>query len=335
MKKLIVAVAALAMLTGSAYAAEWNFYGNARVSTFYADKDIADTTNLEMGVQSNSRIGAKIKVSDELTANFEYGTGVNVRHLYGEWNFGAGKLLVGQTWNPYWMSVSNQVYATDLGLGGIGENYAGRSAQIRLTFGDFVLAFVEPDLTVYDAAGDTFDGDEVKFPKIQAKYTYRADMWNAGIAGSYQTFDVEEESVDSWAVAATVRLTMDNFGLRAQAWTGTNTGNIAATDAGSDFGAGYAVYEAGKVYDVDAMGFALIAEMKINDMFSVEAGYGYVELEASDDSDMDDEAQSYYLQVPITLAPGVYIIPEVGVIDYKETGQEETTYYGAKWQINF
>ena len=40
MKKIIVAVASLALMAGSAYAADWNFYGSARVSTFWYDVDV-------------------------------------------------------------------------------------------------------------------------------------------------------------------------------------------------------------------------------------------------------------------------------------------------------
>ena len=79
-----------------------------------------------------------------------------------------------------------------------------------------------------------------------------------------------------------------------------------------------------------------------NDMFSVEAGYGYVETEFDHPGGgfgIEDGAASYYLQFPITLAPGVFVTPEVGMIDYDENAfgadESETTYFGAKWQINF
>lgn len=52
-------------------------------------------------------------MSDELTGGFEYGSGVNLRKLYGEWNFGAGSLLIGQTYTPLNYFYSNQVYGGD------------------------------------------------------------------------------------------------------------------------------------------------------------------------------------------------------------------------------
>jgi len=57
--------------------------------------------------------------------------------------------------------------------------------------------------------------------------------------------------------------------------------------------------------------------------------YGNATLYVND----SDEVQSYYLNMPITLAEGVSIVPEIGVVDYNESGQDEITYGGAKWQI--
>jgi len=95
----------------------------------------------------------------------------------------------------------------------------------------------------------------------------------------------------------------------------------------------------GEFADNDGYGFIVVAGAKINDMFSVEAGYGYVETEFDLTGPVEDGAASYYLQFPITLAPGVYVTPEVGMIDYDEDpggyDESDTTYFGAKWQINF
>jgi len=47
---------------------------------------------------------------------------------------------------------------------------------------------------------------------------------------------------------------------------------------------------------------------------------------------------SYYAQSRITLAPGVFVVPEIGLINwgkFQNKDMGETTYYGAKWQIDF
>ena len=69
-------------------------------------------------------------------------------------------------------------------------------------------------------------------------------------------------------------------------------------------------------------------------MFSIELGYGYAETEL-DQAVTSDELSAFYAQTTVTLAPGVFFVPEVGFIDAEEDGQGETLYFGAKWQINF
>ena len=81
MKNVIVVLAALALMAGSAHAAEWNFYGIVRMGTFWLDAD--EISGPDGDVQyseflySTSRIGAKVKVSDELIGRFEYGASYN------------------------------------------------------------------------------------------------------------------------------------------------------------------------------------------------------------------------------------------------------------------
>jgi len=62
-----------------------------------------DTRNFEQKRYGHARIGAKVKVSDKLTGQFEYealGGKANLRILWGEWNFGAGSLGIGQQYTP-------------------------------------------------------------------------------------------------------------------------------------------------------------------------------------------------------------------------------------------
>ncbi len=106
MKKLLIIFAVLC-LAAPAMAADWNFYGSARMATFYsiADKDIEgdnDTINRTLwDLQGNSRFGANVKVNDQIGGGFEYGTGVNLRKLFGTYTFGGGsELLIGQTYTP-------------------------------------------------------------------------------------------------------------------------------------------------------------------------------------------------------------------------------------------
>lgn len=324
MKKLIVFVAALALVAGSAMtaaAADWNFYGSSRVSTFYEDFDLADTTNYEQGLQGNARIGANVKVSDELTGRFEYGTGVNVRILWGEWDFGGGQLGIGQHYSPLNMFYSNQVYGSDTDLLAYGGVYGGREAMIQLTFGDFQIAAIDPSAPA---------GAETDFPALEISYDFKMDAFSLAFAAGYQTYEAAGGTdIDSWVVALGGKVNLGAGYVGGNVYAGQNAGDLMWIDTGGSNGKGSA---AG---DVDNMGFIIAAGFKVNDMFAFEAGYGYNEAELDVTGATEDEVQAYYVQSTITLAPGVFITPEIGMIDFEETGQEELLYYGAKWQINF
>lgn len=335
MKKLMVLVAALALVAASAMtaaAADWNFYGSARVATFYVDSDLADTTNYAQNLQGNSRIGANVKVSDELTGRFEYGTGVNTRILWGEWNFGAGSLGVGQHYTPLNWFYSNQVFGTDNDLLAQGGVYSGRESMIRLKFGDFQIAALAPDTSAIAGLA----GTETDFPGIEAKYSLKMDAFSFELAGGYQTYEIGGFDVDSWVVALGGKVNLGAAYVNANVVTGQNAGNMIAVSVDGDNGwdDGYAVYDAvnNKLEDNDYMGFLVAAGFKASDMLAFEAGYGWAQTELGN---VDDEVAAYYIQSTITLAPGVFIVPEIGQHDGEEAGDETTTYYGAKWQINF
>lgn len=364
MKKIIVAVAALALMAGTAYADDaWNFYGSARVSTFWTDADVDGgddpNTQFDEGLQSNARIGANVKVSDELIGAFEYGAddgNANIRLLYGEWDFGAGKLLIGKDYVPLNLTGSNQVYMDDGALEGYGgELYGSRRAQIKLTFGDFQIAFVEnnTNYAAYDAVNvvsPESDADvDVIMPKIEIKYALTGDNWAVVMVGGYQTFDVDNGTVDddvtSWGLGVDASATFGGFFVTAQVNGGTNVGNLWLIDVtgfnpdDDAIGKGYAEVAGNRIIDNDAIGGRICLGYTFNDMFAVEVGYGYQQTELDISRADEIESQSYYINFPITLAPGVVITPEIGVVDYTvddlASGQEDITYFGAKWQINF
>lgn len=340
MKKLIiVAIAAVAMFASSAYAADWDFYGSARIWTFSTDVEENGTSdsdrNTNWELSPYSRIGANVKVSDEIRGRFEYGTSggnANIRLLYGVWNFGSGELYIGQDYKPVHIAYSNQVY-DGLGLGGFGDAYRGRSAQLKLVFGEFQIALIEPfadDAAVAGSVGDV----EVTLPQIQARYTFRFDNGSARVAAGYNTFEIDDEDVNSYVIAGGADFSFGALRLAGSIAYGQNSEAIIDIDTkGDDDTDGMAAFVGGDLKDNETLGFNLIIGYTINDMLSIEAGYGWIEQEL-DDGD-DDEAASYYVQMPIVLAPGVTVTPEVGIIDYDENGQDEATYFGAHWQINF
>lgn len=232
-------MAAVVMTASTALGAEWNFYGSARVQTFVEKHNrpgsAGSFTRYEEYLQSNARLGARVTVSDQLTGQFEYGSDADVRILYGEWHFGAGSLLVGQDYSPLNMFYSNQVWWDDTNLFDFGGVYSGRNPMIRLKFGDFQIAALQPSTKSYFGSST-----EVTLPKIEAKYRVSTQDGHLQIAGGYNSFDVVDGNihydVTSWVVALGGGLIMGPAYINANAWIGQNVGNYGMLNQPFDYG---------------------------------------------------------------------------------------------------
>jgi len=357
MRQLIAALATMALLAVPAAASDWNFYGSARVSTFYSkiDNDMfkggTDSKNYEQNLHGNSRIGAKVKVSDEVSGRFEYGANggnANIRLLYGEWNFGAGKLIIGQAYTPF-LVVTNQAYnysglnLGDTGLGYFGTIYSGREALVGLKIGGLYIAAVEQEDDVYNTgpAGST---TKVMAPELHARYMFKGPKWMVQVLGGVSQFEIQngnnEANVTSYLIGAGGRLAIGPAYITGGAWTGQNAGNLIDQYGSLNpdkSGQHFARWDGTTLTDNDGYGFHFSAGFFFSKMIKMEAGYGYTNSELDVSGSVEDDAEVYYLQSTITLAPGVIVVPEIGCIDFKGTGlgQMDATYIGMKWQIDF
>ena len=170
-KKTVAIVAAAGALTALAIPAmaETTLYGSARMATFYnlpMQPATGKTAGIDEHLQANSRFGAnfsngdvggkvEIGLRDNGTAiNGSTTTGLDyTRLLYGTWNFGSGKLTVGQDYNSYY-TFTAQVHDDDNGLNGYGALWDGRQPQIRVNLNNGVyFAAIQPTGNV---AGDQF-----------------------------------------------------------------------------------------------------------------------------------------------------------------------------------
>ncbi len=182
MKKLFVIFASIALVAAfavSASATEWSLYGNARMATFIVDQDFGDASfnnaigdndddDLQWDLQGNSRVGANIK-GDNIKAQFEYGTGVNLRRLYGIYDFGGWSLKIGQDYGPLDQFISGQVFGADLGLLAVGTFYGLRRQRISFAAGDFVVSLVKPGSGALSATSGTLTQDvDEELPTIEA-----------------------------------------------------------------------------------------------------------------------------------------------------------------------
>jgi hypothetical protein len=421
MKKLLVifAVSALVCVSVPAMAVDWNFYGSARMATYYVSDDADESELRNLGTvgnkeavlqwdfQGNSRVGFKAK-ADAVSGQIELGlkgsgnadVDVGTRRAYGVWNFGPGKLKVGKDYTPINQFISGQAFNGDLGLLGVGTTYGGRPGQIAVGFGGFEIAFITPstgqlsglgtnavraaaiasaeaalasavaagDLAGYVAAqallqlaeglpdlGSTNGDVDVVFPKVEASWGMGFDTWNFAIQGGYQYYSIEDVlsvqdgstndiGVTSWLIGANAGVNFGPAYVKGSASYGQNVGNagwnipgLATTSAGAGTWDGD-----DEVDDNTSWMAALVAGLKVSDMLSFEAGAGYRSDDPEDAPDGFDNVQnvwSLYGQAVIALAPGVYIVPEVGYYDYGDDFTDadagDSFYAGGKWQIDF
>jgi hypothetical protein len=361
MKKLFI-IFAILCLAAPAMAADWNFYGSARMATFRVDVDpdvpgVDSDTDTAWGQQGNSRIGATVKFNDEIGGAFEMSDSFGKRKLYGTYAFGSSELLLGQTYTPVSSQFySNSVYDGDGDLLGVGQFYVGRVPMIQWSIAGFKLALVQPNTVdvaetaatdptvvagvyVPGTAAVNYDVD-VDLPKIELAYKFKTDMFFVEFAGGYQTYTLDgatqDYDIDSYIGELGFGMTIGPVFFNLAVHMGSNLGNYGAynpvglTDEATLTGTG-------DTNDVDGLGFLGVVGFNISEMFTVEMGYGHEEAEL-DNSNNTEVADQYYVNCTINIAPGFFIVPEIGMIQFSEdatTPEPETFYYGAKWQINF
>jgi hypothetical protein len=393
LKKLLVFLAAAAWLSFAlpAGAVDWNFYGSARMATFWVHQDygdgekslangqaVSDDDDLRWDFQTNSRIGAKVKHEGPVEGQFELGlkgnssgdVDVGTRKLFGVWNFGPGKLKVGKDYTPVTQFISGQVFDNDLALQGYGVIWGDRMPQIALTFGGFEIAFVtpksqdiiDPTLPANGTATGATGGDiDEWFPKVEAKYSMTMDAFNWAIRGGFQAYTIDDVvktngsttdiDVTSWIIGADAGFNFGPAYVKGAVSYGQNVGdadwNVKVTTGTQG---GFAEWDGNDgTNDVDTFMASLVAGFKMSDMLTFEAGAGYRNDDCGDFSngyDDDNDLFAIYGQAVVTLAKGVYVIPEVGYYDYMNSNVKNLYgpgenyegyqwYAGAKWQIDF
>ncbi len=343
MKKLFIIFAVLC-LAAPAMAADWNFYGSARMATFYIDDDPDDggdsDSDLQWAQQGNSRIGANVKFNDQIGGGFEMSDSFGKRKLFGTYTFGGGsQLLLGQTYTPTALFYSDSVYDGDGDLLGVGEFYEGRVPMIQWKMGGLKVALIEPAV---DGVGD--DQTDVIIPKIEVGYKFKADTFFVDAVVGYQTYEIDnganpalnDYDIDSYVLVLGGGMNLGAFYGKIQAHMGQNLGNYGAYNP-VGLNDSFAVSATGQELDNDGLGYLAVLGFTVSEMLNIEAGYGYEEAEL-DNSSNAESATQVYLNATINIAPGFFIVPEVGMItaeDDVNPQEPELFYVGAKWQINF
>jgi hypothetical protein len=374
MKKLMILLLVMTMV-GSFTAttlADVDLYGSARFRCYYASVDDgvpgADKDkDLEWQMGALSRFGANFK-SGKITGRFELdarpGSGgmtediergggasmlgnMRLRHLWGEWDFGAGRLMIGHNFPLYDAPASGINYYNG-GLqkwGGIGYS-AARTSQLRLTFGDLRLAFMQTDTTRQWWPLGSFEEANIRFPKIEARYDKRIDALAISLIGGWQTYEIEDRN----GTKETKEINSYVLGVRAKANFGPAYANLALTwrQNGRNYGVWtvsnkeIAVLQGNDLKDATAWGVVAALGWTINDMWTFEASFGALDSKQDTSLDNEDDAMVWCFLSKITMAPGVYIIPELIYQDNKDvtndgmvTDQGDTTVFGVFWRIDF
>jgi hypothetical protein len=334
---------------------------------------VNDDDEIAWLLQGNSRIGANVKWGN-VGGRFEYGSTPNLRLLYGTWNFGAGTLLVGQDYGPYFYLVSGLCGPGGAECNGIGFGsiYTGRVPQLKLIFGGLQVAIERPEkqnsfqlaypagtgavqsISAVAAANAATDTDQT-LPRLAASYTFNAGPAQIFVGGIYNTYDQHftvggsdvEHSVDSWLLGAGTKMAFGPFYVNATVQYGENPNNAA--------GPWFTLYPSVNLYnpanngsqDAEYMAAQLILGFKIMDNLQVEGGVIWQSGEVDDPTvagrTWSQDTWSYYIGFGWSPAKNVFIVPEFGIIDYNKlevAGQNDINYgdmtwLGIKWQINF
>lgn len=339
MKRFSMALlfSAMALMVATPVLADYSLYGSARMATYLMDGSGAAGSNydsdLNWELQGNSRIGAKFN-TDAIGGRFEYGTGVNVRLLYGTWDFGKGTILVGQDYTPYGYG-SWEVANEDNGFAGLGDTYDGRLPQIRVDMENgFWFAAIKnnaQELKADDTGGNDYD---FRLPKLAVGYMHDVGYMAYGASLAYQTFDFNDESVDSYLAAFNWKTAAGPVALQGNLFYGQNLGDFGLGDYVGD---GFATYDDVSDEDATTYGGYVQAAHKFGNVLGV-AGVGY-QVDDRDDFAEEDEQFGYFVQAQIAVAENFTIVPHYTYYDLMDssTGADQGDYYfaGAKWQIDF
>jgi hypothetical protein len=366
MKKAWI-VLIVVLLAAPSMAADWSFYGSMRMSTFYEYTDFGsagqpdtgedDDWGLTWDFQTNSRLGANVK-ADKVSGKIELALkgsdggdqGVATRIAYGVWNFSENAALkVGKDYSPVTQAISNQVFNSDDDMEGSGVFHGRRPAGLTLILGGLELALLTNALK--DDSDITPDGSDPDWniPKIEARCTLKMDTFQLIPFGGFQYFKVSDASstlqddldIYSYVLGLTVKANLGAFYVAADGTYGQNWSNANWKNGYNDAASSSASLKSSgdDVNDATSYMLGLILGFTATERLKFEAGFGYRNDDPDSPGSDNDDFWQGYLQAVLTLAPGVYIVPEVGYQDFMDnaSGNDEgyQWYAGAKWQIDF
>lgn len=366
---LFIAVALSFILNDTAIANEWNFYGSARMATFYKhDRDpasdsvgLGDIDQLQWDFQPNSWFGANVR-GDKFEGRAEIGAtepGVSLRFLYGVWKFSDDwKLRIGKDNTPILFGLSNQVFNTDQNLWQLGNAWGGRAGQIAIEGRGFRFAAISPvnKVDILPTSNVSVIDLTSYWPKLEASYKHLiADGMSAHIFAGWEYTGYNAILNDGrkkngrvsalvFGAGGTVNIGPGYINTQvswyrdgaAAGWLG------AALEGDATVSVTPVVGRNGKRLDVDSLMAMLALGYVPTERVRFETGIGYLHNKGEGDNKYTNHYYAMYLQSLLRLAPGIYLVPEIGYFDFgkvflpgPDRGLGHLWYLGAKWQIDF
>jgi hypothetical protein len=349
MKKLFMLLMAAALVvafTIPATAADeikWNWYGNARMQTFWESTDYRDSgttvggngstedSDLTWKFQGNSRIGFRVKggpiggrvelrTQDDNALGSSSTVDANFARLWGSWNFGAGTLYVGKRQAPVYQFLSGQA-AKDTGLIGWGAAYGRRRGMVGLQFGAFEVAFMQSREDALGTNGDT----DVYLPKVEARWGMGFDTWSFNLFGGVQSYEIsnvtsdtggnEDVTVTSYIIGGDASFNFGPFYTKAGISFGENFGPADWVGPSPDYDGD------DDTNDVERLQGLLVLGFKMTDMVTFEAGVGGFADSWDGNDKGDGSSMSAYIQAVMQMHPGVFFIPEFSLFDDADIGE--------------
>jgi hypothetical protein len=301
-------------------ASDWSFYGTTAISTFFgeASATLPNGSILNANLQSDSLLGAVVKINDKISGQFEYGLTAGadsagntamfpmLRIFSADYNFGLGTLTIGQNYGPANFFISNQAFYDDILMLPYGGIYTGRNPMLQISMFGAKVAMLKPISPYYYTSSLS---DKAQF---QASYGINLAGNNISFMGACAN------NVVGYMVGLGIQLApiMKNLTLAADVYLAKNPDNVGIANIASLVGD-----DANNITNT-ATGALAVANYKLSDIISIEGGFGYYK------NNNNIAYTANYIQIPITLDKNVNIVPEAGCFLDK-------VYYGAKWQINF
>lgn len=385
MRKHIGSAALIAATIGfsvPAMALDVTPYGAIRVGTWYtsstyynpADGAAFHDADFTLDLQGNSLVGIRVKEGDfggvaELGAYNPKNRsgGVELRLLFGEWDFGKGKLRVGYAPSPY-VYRSEQTYDSDGGFNGYGSLWDGRHAQIKATLNNgMYLALMKPGTskngpvaattnsgaswsgtphnqtaTVYAATNTNYD---TYLPRTVLGYEGKSGIVNYGGGAALNAYTETQtnagataykDEIYSYLAFAHTRIDLAPVELKFNLYGGRNIGNLMSNPAAA-VGSFHQRNSAGRTADANTVGGWAQAGYVLNDKTKVFAGVSY-ETSDSNITELDDKLAAFAnLQYVVT--KNFKVVPEFTYLDDMNStaGTKEPKIYaaGVKWEMSF